>query len=179
MATVKVTGPEGEQQTLEIRKEKGNDYAKSSFVAGVYQVDSFLADATAKTVADLRNKALFDFGYSDPDFVGINATDPKDSGAELRNAQGWWRDGKRVDTAKVESLVSALRDLSAVTFTTNGFTKPMLTITVKSEGGKRMETVEIAKNYSQYYARRGKDPSLYLLDPGAVEGVESAAAAIQ
>ena len=79
----------------------------------------------------------------------------------------------------MESLVSALRDLSAVTFTTNGFTKPMLTITVKSEGGKRMETVEIAKNYSQYYARRGKDPSLYLLDPGAVEGVESAAAAIQ
>lgn len=179
VASVKVTGPKGEQQTLEIRKDHGTDYAKSSCVSGVYQVDSYLADAMAKTVNDLRNKQLFAFGDSDPDSIDIQATNPKESGAELRNTQGWWRDGKKMDLAKVESLVSALRELSAVTFASNGFTKPMLTITVKSNGGNRVEKVEIAKNLSQYYARRGNDPSLYLLDGGAVEGIESAAAAIQ
>ena len=178
LATVKITGPKGEEETLQIRKNKGEDYARSSFVPGVYQVDSYLADATAKTVNDLRNKQLFDFGDSDPDSIAIDAANPKESGTEIRNAQGWWRNGRKLDTAPVESLVSALRELSAVGFNTAGFAKPMLAITVKSNGGSRVEKVEIARNYSQYLARRGNRPSLYLLDPGAVQGLQSAAAAI-
>lgn len=179
VATVKVTGAKGAQQTLEIRKSQGDDYAKSSFAAGVYRVDPSLADATSKAVDDLRNKQLFDFGDNDPDEIDVQAKNPKASGAEVRNAQGWWRNGKKTDTAKVEALVSGLRALSATSFATSGFAQPVLTVTVKFNSGKRVEKIEIAKKRDRYLARRSDDPSLYVLDGGAVEGVESAAAAIQ
>ena len=178
VAIVKVTGPKGEAQTLEIRKNKSEDYAKSSFVAGVYRVDPYLVDATAKTASDLRNKQIFDFGESDPDSISIDAANPRQSGTEVRNAQGWWRDGKKADTGNVEALVSALRALSATSFATSGFSQPVLTVTVKSTGVDRVEKAEIARNGDRYLARLGDGPSLYVLDSGAVEGVESAAAAI-
>jgi len=84
----------------------------------------------------------------------------------------------------VENLVSALRDLTATKFATSGFTTPAITATVTSNNGKRVEKVEIAKianarSGDEYLARRSNDPSLYVLDGGAVEGLESAATSIK
>lgn len=184
VATVKVTGASG-TQTLEVRKGNTADFVKSSVVPGVYQADLSLGDSLSKSVDDFRNKSLFDFNDAEPDAVDLQIGGPKPSSVELvHNAQGWWRDGKRMDTDSVESLVSGFRDLMATRFATSGFTTPMMTATVTSNGGKRIEKVEIAevktgKSASGYLARCPGDASLYVLDPGAVERIESAAAGIR
>jgi Domain of unknown function (DUF4340) len=179
VATVKITSPSG-TQTLEVRKDKDANYAQSSAVAGVYQVDSSLTDGLNKTADDFRNKQLFDFGDNEPDSIDVEGTDPKISLAAVHNAQGWWQNGKKLDADSLEAVVSGLRSLTATRFATTGFTAPVLTITVTSKDGKLVEKAEIAnagiaKSGSDYLARRPGDPSLYVLDPGSVESVLSSA----
>lgn len=184
LATVKVTGASG-TQTLEVRKGDSADFVKSSVVPGIYQVDSYLGDSLNKTANDFRNKQVFDFSNAEPDAIQLQIAGAKASTVDMvHNAQGWWRNGKKMDSDSAESLVSSLRDLTATGFATSGFTTPEITATVTSNSGKRQEKVEIAKaekgkSGTQYLARRANDPSLYILDPGAVEGIESAAAAIK
>ncbi len=184
VATVKVTGASG-TQTLEVRKNGDNEYAKSSVVPGIYQVDSYVGDSLSKTADDFRNKQVFDFSDAEPDVIDLQITGARASTVDMvHNAQGWWRNGKKMDSDSVESLVSGLRDLTATSFAASGFTASEITATVTSNNGKRVEKVEIAKvenekSGTQYLGRRANDPSLYVLDPGAVEGIESAAAAIK
>lgn len=160
VATVKVTGPSG-TQSLEVRKIKNAEYAKSSTVPGVYQVDTSLTDGLNKNVDDFRNKQLFDFGDNEPDSIDIEGLGVKL--AAVHNAQGWWQSGKKADSDSVEGVVSALRSLTATSFATSGFTTPALTISVTSKNGKLVEKAEIAKtetakNGNQYLARRAAIP---------------------
>jgi hypothetical protein len=55
VGTVKLTGNSG-AQTLEVRKDKDNYYAKSSAVAGTYKVDSSLGQALEKKPDDFVSK---------------------------------------------------------------------------------------------------------------------------
>jgi Domain of unknown function (DUF4340) len=55
VGTVKLTGNSG-VQTLEVRKDKDNYYAKSSAVAGTYKVDSSLGQALEKKPDDFVSK---------------------------------------------------------------------------------------------------------------------------
>jgi hypothetical protein len=55
LATAKVTGDAG-VQTLEVRKNKDDYFARSSAVDGVYKVDSNLGQALDKNVEDFRQK---------------------------------------------------------------------------------------------------------------------------
>lgn len=184
IATVKVTGATG-TQTLEVRKVNTSDFVKSSVIPGIYQADLSLGDALSKTVDDFRNKQLFDFNDPEPDAVDLEIAGPKASSVVLvHNAQGWWRNGKKMEVNSVESLVSGFRDLTASKFASSGFTTPAIIATVTSNGGKQVEKVEIAKaaggkSGPRYLARRAGDPSLYVLDAGAVEGIESAAAELK
>lgn len=181
VATVQVTGPSG-TQSLDVRMMNNIDYVKSSALPGIYEVDSSLGDSLSKSVDDFRSKQLFDFGDADPSSIDIQIAGPRPSTIDLvHNPQAWWRNGQKMNADQVESLVSALRDLTATKFATSGFTQPQITISVTSDG--KQEKVEIAKiaatkSAAQYIARRANDPSLYVLDPGAVEGLESAATSI-
>ncbi len=177
VGSVKITGPAG-TQTLAIRKYKGEDYAKSSLVSGVFHIGAALGDALDKTAADFREKQVFDFGDNDPDALDLQIKNAKSAAVNLtlkHNALGWWQNGKKVNADKAEALVSALRALAAAKFTNSGFTTPEISVSVTSQSGKHQETVDIAQSGSRYLARRIDDPSLYVLDSGAVEGVESAA----
>lgn len=177
LATVKVSGTQG-TQTLEVRDYNGFDYAKSSIVGGVFQVDETLGDALKKTVDDFRNSQLFDFGDNEPDAIDVKMAGAKGSELKLtHNLQGWWMEGKKASSDKAEALVSGLRALRATKFASSGFGAPAMAVTVTSSKGE--EKVEIAKQGSAYLARRAGDPSLYVLDGGAVEGVESAARQIR
>lgn len=180
IGSVQVSGQAG-TQTLAIRRYKDQDYATSSVLAGVFHVGDPLGDALSKTAADFRNKQLFDFGDSDPDALQLKLAGPQGAAASLslkHNALGWWQDGKEVDAQKAEALVSALRALTATRFAASGFTRPQISIQVTSSHGRHQETVDIARAGSQYLARRPNDPSLYVLDGGAVEGLQSAARAL-
>ena len=55
LATAKLTGDAG-VQTLEVRKNKDDYYAKSSVVDGIYKVDSGLGQALDKKIEDFREK---------------------------------------------------------------------------------------------------------------------------
>lgn len=173
VATAKVTDASGTQQ-LEVRKKKDDYYAKSSAVDGVYKVTSQLGQDLDKSLDDFRNKKLFDFGFTDPQKIEMH--DGSKNYVLSRTGQDWSSDGKKMDSAGVNSLIDKLRDLSASKFVDSGFTSPVLDATVTSNDGKRVEKVLIAKNGNDYIAKRESEPGLYQLDATAVTDLQKAAA---
>ena len=184
VATVKLSGPKG-SQSLTVREDNGNYYAQSNYIAGIYQVSDALGEALNKTLFDLCNKQVFNFSYDDPNEVDFTISSGKKHGTAKswilnRTGEVWWLDGKKMDANSVESLVSGLRDLAASKFATSGFTKPVVQVRVVFAAGKRVENVQIAKGQGrEYLAQRTDDPSLYVVDGGAVESIEKAAQQIQ
>jgi len=159
--------------------EKNNNvyYAKSSAVEGVYKISADLGQALDKGLDDFRNKKLFDLGFDEPGKVELHAGS---KGYFLtRSGQDWWQDGKKLDAVSVESLISKLRDLSAVTFPDSGFADPAIEITVTSDDGRRVEKVQIAKTNLGYVARREDGMALYELSSSSVDDVQKAADSIK
>jgi hypothetical protein len=176
VATAKLTDQSGTQE-LELRKNKDTYYATSSVVAGAYKVDSDLGQALEKNVDDFRNKKIFDFGFNDPDKVEMHSDS---NGCFLtKGGNDWWSNGKKMDAAGVEDLVSQLRDLSASKFVESGFSSPSIEITVVSDSGKRVEKVAIAKAGDGYIAKRDDDSSLYQLSASSVDELKKSASELK
>jgi len=175
LATAKLTDESGTQQ-LQVRKSKDTYYAKSTAVDGAYKIDSGLGKTLEKNVDDFRDKKLFDFGYNDPDKIELHNADK--SYFLTRGTGGvddWWSNGKKMDGASVESVISDLRDLTANGFPASGFSSPTINISVVSQDGKRTEKVQIAKSGDHYIAQRENDSTFYELGAGAVDGLLKAA----
>jgi Domain of unknown function (DUF4340) len=175
VATAKVTDESGTQE-LQVHKNKNDYYAKSSAVEGAYKVDSSLGNALDKKLDDFRNKKLFDFGYTDPNKIELH------NGAKAyyltRGTGGtadWWSNGKRMEAASVESVISDLRDLSANSFPNSGFSAPSIDLVVTSDDGKRTEIIHIAKAGDHYIAKRDNEPSLYELEANSIDSLLKAA----
>jgi hypothetical protein len=176
LATAKVTDATG-TQTLEVRKNKNDYYAKSSAVSGVYKVAADLGTGLDKALDDFRNKKLFDFGFDD-----VSAVDMRDGTKTYSLVKGgadWWANGKKMDSASVQAFIDKFRDLAAAKFTDSGFTTAAITMKVTSNEGKRVENVSIAKSGENYIARREGEPSLYQLDSKAVEELQKAAEGVK
>jgi hypothetical protein len=175
VATVKLTNESGTQQ-LQVRKSKDNYYAKSSAVEGAYKVDSGVGKALERNVDDFRDKKLFDFGYNTPNKIELHNAD---KAYFLTKGTGgfddWWSNGKKMDGANVESVISDLRDLTATSFPASGFSSPTISIGVVSQDGKHTEKVEIAKSGDHYVAQRENDPALYELSASSINGLLKAA----
>lgn len=181
VATAKISAPVG-SQTLEIRKSGDHFYAKSSVAPGAYLIDATIADSLKKSLDDYRNKTVFDFSYNEPDEVDLEITGSNGATQSWnlrRGGDDWWLNGKKMDPDTVENVISSLRDLTATKFATTGFTRPEIEATVTSNSGSLVEKVSIAKSGSDYLAQRANEPTLYVLDGGAVEGLESAAKSIK
>src|SRR5581483_43815 len=179
LATAKVTDESGSQQ-LQVRKNKDDYYAKSTAVEGAYKIDSALGKQLDKNLDEFRNKKLFDFSYNDPNKIEIN--DGSKSYSLTRGTAGtedWWSNGKKVDAANVESVISDLRDLTANKFPDSGFASPAIGATVVFDDSKRTEKIEIAKYGDHYIAKRNNEPALYQLDAGPVDALLKAAAEVK
>jgi hypothetical protein len=173
VATAKVTGASG-TQTLEVRKNKDDYYAKSSAVDGVYKVANTLGTSLDKSLDDFRNKKLFTFGYTDPSKIELH--DGAKAYFFTHSSSGWWGpDGKQLDSATVSPLLDKLRDLAATKFPASGFAKPEISITVISNDGKSTDQVAIAKAGDNYIAKRAGEPALYELGYPAVAAIQEAA----
>ncbi len=172
IAVAKLTDDSG-TQALQVRKSKDTYYAESSLLKGDYKVDSSIGAALNKNLDDFRMKRLFDFSYNQPNRIELHNT----SKAWLftRNGNDWLLDGKRMDAAAMDSLVSNLRGLTASKFVNSGFAKPEITVAVTSQNGKDIEKVLIAKSAKDYIAKRQDGTSLYELNQGAVTGLLQAA----
>src|SRR5581483_11259458 len=138
-------------------------------VEGAYKIDASLGKTLEKSVDDFRDKKLFDFGYNDPNNIQLRNGDK--SYFLTRGTAGvddWWSNGKKMDGANVESVVSDLRDLSATSFPSSGFANPSIDVSVTSQNGKSTENVQITKSGDHYLARRQNDPALYELSASSV-----------
>lgn len=171
VATAKVTDNTGTQE-LQIRKDKDQYYAKSSAVDGVYKISADLGQAVDKNLEDFRNKKIFDFSFNDPNKIELHV------GSKAyfftRSGEDWWSNGKKMNADDVESLVSKLRDLTAIQFVESGFTTPSIQATVTSNDGKRVEKISFAKTGNGYIAKRDDDSSLYQLDANPVDELQKA-----
>jgi Domain of unknown function (DUF4340) len=173
VAKAQVTDASG-TQTLDVRKNKDDYYAKSTAVEGVYKVASDVGQALDKSVDDFRTKKLFDFGFTDPDKIAFR--DDAKTYYLTKGGQDWWLpDGKKADAIPAETYLQKVRDLSASKFVDSGFTSAAMELTVTPGGGKAPEKVLIAKNGEQYVAKRENEPALYELDASAVKDLEKAA----
>jgi hypothetical protein len=173
LAMVNVADSAG-TQTLDVRKDKDkNYYAKSSVVEGIYKVTSDLGDGLDKNLDAFRTKKLFDFGFNDPGKVTIDKTTYEKSGEK------WVMSGKQMDSMSVQAVIDKLRDLSATKFLDSGAGAPALEATVVSGDGKRTEKVIIMKQGAGYIAKRENEPSVYELDPKAVDDLQKTAAQVK
>jgi hypothetical protein len=180
VATAKLTGSSG-SNTLDVRNDKDGYYAKSSAMPGTWKVDSTAASSLdqdlTRTLDDFRSKQLFDFGYADPEKIEYHAG--ATSLLLTRSGTNWLSSGKKMDSASVENLVTALRDLAATKFLDTGFTTPQIEVTVTSNSGKRVESVQFQNTTDGGIAKREDGPSLYSLDPVTIKGLTDAVAGIK
>jgi Domain of unknown function (DUF4340) len=176
VATAKVTDATG-TQTLEVRKNKMDYYAKSSAVSGVYKVAMDLGTSLDKALDDFRNKKLFDFGFDDVSAVELH--DGSKAYSLVKGGQDWWSNGKKMDAMTAQAFVDKFRDLAATKFVDSGFSTPTITMKVTSNEGKRVENISIAKSGDNYIAKREGEPSLYQLDSRAVEELQKSAADVK
>jgi hypothetical protein len=169
----RVTDAAGTQQ-LELRKDKDNNYyAKSSVVEGIYKITSELGAGLDKSLDDLRNKKLFDFGFNDPTRIEIH--DGAKNAVYLKAGDKWMTGSQQVDGVTVQNLIDKLRDLVSIKFVDAGFTTPMFEAVVMAKEGKLVDKVQISKAGNNYYARRENEPAVYELDGKVVEELRKTA----
>jgi hypothetical protein len=176
VATARVTDAAG-SQTLEVRKNKTDYYAKSSAVAGLYKVANDLGTGLDKGLDDFRNKKLFDFGFDDVSKVDLH--DGSKTYSLVKGGADWWSNGKKMDDMSAQAFIDKFRDLAASKFVDSGFGSPLIDLTVTSNDGKRVEKVLIAKSGDKYVAKRDGEPSLYELDAKPVEDLQKSAADVK
>ncbi len=171
---VKVIDTTG-SQSLEIHKIKDDYYAKSSSMDGVYKIGKDLGDALAKPLDDYRNKKVFDFAYSDPNRIVVQ--DGGKTATYEKVKDKWMSGGKEMDSTSMQAFIDRLRDLAATKFVETGFTKPAMSITVSSNDGKKVETLDLAPAAAgpDYIAQRRGEEGLYELDGNAVKELRQAA----
>lgn len=178
VATLKVEGSTG-TQSMEIREDHGDYYAKSNVAPGTWQIGAAVGEAVARNLDSFRNKQLFDFGYADPDKIEAHL------GTKAlfltRSGETWWSAGTKMDSGSVEDLVSALRSLAATKFVETGFRSPTIRLVVTS--GQQTETVEIQTTKDGGIAKRMDGNTLYAINSdmmdmltNAISGVKPAAA---
>jgi len=168
VATAKITDA-ASTQTLDVRKNKDDYYARSSVVKGAYKVNADLGAGVDKSLDAFRNKKIFDFGFSDPTKIQI-----RNGSADTtlqKTGSDWKSNGKSMDSAGVQSVIDKLRDLAAVKFVDGGLNAGTLEIDVTSNDGKRFEKVSFAKVPDGYIASRENEPALYQLDAKAVDDI--------
>ncbi len=176
-----VTTKNNQSQRLLIGDETPSHNGAYATVAGqpqVYTVPSYVKSSLDKKLDDLRNKKLFDFGFTDPSKIELrNGT--KTYSLKRSGPDWWWPDGKKMEAGGVSSLIDHLRDLHASKFVDSGFGKPVIEITVTSPDNGHPEKVLLAKDGEDYVARRENESQLYQVDSKSVADLQHAAEQIK
>jgi hypothetical protein len=176
VATARVSDASGTQQ-LEVRKSGESFFARSSVVDGVFKIANDVGSGLDKGLDDLRNRKIFDFGFTDPNRVEVRYGD---KAFTFEKAGDTWKSGGRnMDATSVQVLIDKLRDLTATSFPATPFGSSVMDIVVSSNNGKRVEKVAFARSGANYVARRENEPVLYEVAAGAVDEIQKAAADVK
>jgi hypothetical protein len=188
-ATLEAVDPTGTHR-LTIGKAKDNTYyAKTTAYPGIYRVEASLAEGLNKKLDELRNKKLFDFGWTDPQKVEIRDGQLRMT-IEKKDTKWLQTDANNKELAadKVQTLIDQLRNLSATAFPSNeasaqakyGLNQPLAEARVTSDDGKRVERVLIAAGpASKYYAARENEPATYEIEQSTYDGLHKAVEALK
>jgi hypothetical protein len=175
-----ITGKNGKVRQLLLGDDTpagGDAYAVLTGDPRVFAIASYNKSSLNKSLNDLRDKKLFEFGFNEPNKIELHTG--SQSWNLTRSGHDWSSNGKKVDASGVESLVSKLRDLSATNFVSSGFVHPDIKATVTSDDGKQVEEVSISKSGNNSVAKREGEPTLYQLASGAAEDLPKSAADIK
>jgi hypothetical protein len=93
-----------------------------------------------------------------------------------RAGEKWYRAGKVLEPASIQSFVDKLRDLSATKFAATGFGAATVNITVVSADGKKTEKVALSRAGADWVARREGEPALYVVRAATVDELEKSVA---
>lgn len=176
VASVNVTDASG-TQTLEVRKNGTDYFARSSVAEGFHKVGNDLGEGLAKGLEDFRNKKLFEFGFNEPSKLDLQLGDK--AYHLVKSGEKWWQNGKEMDPASVQSVIDKLRELTATGFQEGGMGAPVWTLAVTSSDGKRTERVLLSKSGENWLAQRENEPAVYKLDAKAVEEIGKSAADVK
>ena len=181
---LQLAAPNGTQTLVLGKKDKEADryFAVNSALQPVFTLSSTFLTDFQKDPADLRSKDLFSFSSFDAKRLEIDS--PKGHSAfELQKDNQWKQTeggSKTVPSAKMDTLLSNLRDLRASTFPKGsdlaqfGLTKPSYRFKVQFGEKKQTETLEISKVGEHVYARLSTDPLPCELSKSAFDEVEKA-----
>jgi len=164
---LELTGPSGAQTLLLGKKDKEGDryFAVNSALAPVFTLNSSFLTDFQKDPSDFRAKDLFSFSSFDVKHLEI--TSPKGHSVFEQQKDNQWKQteggSKTVPSAKMDTLLSRLRDLRATTFpkssdlATLGLHKPAYQFNVRFGDKNQTEMLEISKAGDHVYARLSTD----------------------
>jgi hypothetical protein len=190
-ATVNI-GSGSSQATLLLGREatgvEGAIYAKDQSRPAVITVEKSLLDDVTKDPGEFRLKDLFDartFNSTRIEVVRGGETFAFEK-TKVKNKEGqeeekWQRVAPaagETDSTKVESLLSAATQARATGFVDStaktGLDSPLLTVTIKSDDGKKEERVAFARSGSDAYAARAGEPGAAKIEPTTLDEIVKA-----
>jgi hypothetical protein len=181
---IQLTGPGGTQTLVLGKKDKDGDryFATNSALEPVFTLSSSFLTEFQKDPADLRSKDLF--SYSSFDAKHLEVDSPKGHSVFEVQKDNQWKQteggAKTVPAAKMETLLSHLRDLRASTFPKGselaqlGLNKPAYRFKVQFGEKNQAETLEVAKAGDHVYARLSTDPAACEISKSSFDDVEKA-----
>jgi hypothetical protein len=188
-ATVQL-GSGSSQATLLLGKDGPDStvYAKDQSRPAVITVDKSLLDDLTKEPGEYRQKDLFDaraFNASRIEVVRDGQTVAFEK-SKVKNKDGQdeekWRrvspSAADADQTKVENLLSAATQARATSFVDQtaktGLDKPLLSVTITSDEGKKEERVVFAKSGSDAFAARAGEPGAAKLETSSIDNLVKA-----
>ena len=168
----------GKHATLMVggKADDGN-YARDPANPAVVTVEGTLIADLKKEPNDYRPKGVFEVRSYNATRVEISrggqtlVLERVKGPADNPDADKWRRVSPNpgdADKTKVESLLTALTDLTITTFTDStartGLDAPMMTVDAKFEDGKKEEKVSFGKNGNDTYVSRSNDPGAGKID---------------
>ena len=185
-AKVEIVDDSGSHELTIAKSSGGTYYAGSSDLeGGVYELSSTTAEGFDKPVEDLRNKKLFDFGFSSVARLAVTAgatsltVEKKDDGWVLTS-----EDDRVADSEKAQTLIDSLRNLTAIAFPSDaasaqgryGLTSPAIEaeVTLDEEGAEPEKVVVSDLSKERVYAARAGEASTYEIEKAPAEEIRRA-----
>ena len=193
-ATVQI-GSGSSQATLLIGKPAGEGvvFAKDQSRPAVVTIESTLLDDIKKEPGAFRQQDLFDaraFNATHLEIVRNGETLAFEK-TTVKNKDGQdeekWRQvapaAQDVDRTKLENLLSAITQARASSFVEStaktGLDSPELTATIKSDEGRRSETVKFARAGEDAYAARAGEGGAAKIEPATLDNIQKALQELQ
>jgi hypothetical protein len=181
---LQLTGPSGTQTLVLGKKDKEGDryFAVNSALLPIFTLNSTFLTEFQKDPADFRSKDLFSYSSFDVKRLEIDSAKGH-SVFELQKDNQWKQTeggSKTIPSAKVNTLLTRLRDLRAATFPKGsdlaqfGLTKPAYRFKAQFSEKNQVETLEVSRAGEHVYARLSTDPWACEVSKSAFDDVEKA-----